>query len=542
MDLAPKGQPLVPTAKLDEDVPRSRAEMPRVIGDLTRVAAQRFGARAAVVAGDSVLGFDELDALANRFANALHDMGVVPGDYVGILLRNIAEYPIAYFGIAKAGALSVHLPLRFAEGEFDYALGRIPLAALVLEDSMTQQIVWATRYLAPARVIQVATTNVAAPTFADLIACASAETPKISVAENSASAIIFTSGTTGYPKAALQPHYGRCLSAQVAIADFGLTEEDVLAVVTPLYHAAGLFTWYQSGVAAGACAVLMPGWDPVLLMEAVERQRITGVFAVPAQLAMLLRHPDFDASRLRSLRLVVYGGAPSDPSLIEEFARALPAARLVQNYGQSETGPLFSQGPEDRLLAPASLGRPNATLEVELFAEPGRAAANGEPGEIATRGRHVMLGYYGDEQATREFFRAGDGWGWTGDLGVRDENGMITLVGRARDTIIAGAEKIYPSEIERVARQHPGVADCAAFGLPDAVWGELPVIAVVPKRGVPMQEADLLAVFEGRIARFKRPRQVFFVDSLPYTQAQKLQRGELRKHFAQKVRAAGKLE
>jgi acyl-CoA synthetase (AMP-forming)/AMP-acid ligase II len=508
--------------------------LPRLIGELPRATARRLGSRTAVVAGDRALGYDELDEHSDRFANALSGIGIAAGDRIGIFLRNIAEYPIAYFGIAKAGAVSVHIPLRFVEGEFDYALRRTPLAALVIEDSMTQQIAWAAPHLPPSRIIHVGAR--AAPSFADLVARASAVAPAIAVAEESAGLILFTSGTTGYPKGALQPHYGRCLSAQVAIADFGLTDKDVLAVASPLYHAAGLLTWYQSGVAAGACAVLLPTWDPVTFMEAVERHSITGAFAVPAQLAMLLRHPNFDPLRLRNLRIIVYGGAPSDPKLIAELARALPGVRLVQNYGMTEIGPLFSQGPEDRLVNPSALGRPNTTLEVELFAEPGRPAATGEPGEIATRGPHVMLGYYGDEQATHEFFRSGDGWGWTGDLAVRDENGMITLVGRTRDTIISGAVNIYPSELERVAKQHPGVADCAAFGLPDDIWGELPAIAVVPVADAAIREVDLLALFEGTTARFKRPRQVFFVESLPYTPAGKLQRGELRKQFGKKAR------
>lgn len=513
---------------------QAMGEFPRVIGELPHVVARRHGAKTAIVSGDRVLSFIELDELSTRFANALATIGVSPGEHVGILLHNIAEYPIAYFGIAKAGAVSVHISHRFTEGEFDYALRRIPLTALILEDSMTQQTDWATRYLSPARIIKVGATTTSKSSFADLIARADVDAPNIPVAENSACAILFTSGTTGYPKGALQPHYGRCLSAQVTIADIKLTDEDILAVITPLYHAAGLFTWFQSGVAAGACAVLMPVWDPMELMEVVQRHRITGMFAVPAQLAMLLRHPNFDAAQLRTLRVVVFGGAPSDPKLIDELARALPNVRLIQNYGQTETGSLICQGPEDRLVSPSALGRPNARLEVEVFAEPGRPAANGETGEIATRGCHLMLGYYGDEQATAAFYRSGDDWGWTGDLAVRDENGMITLVGRACDTIISGAVNIYPGELERVAKEHPGVADCAAFGLPDEIWGELPAIAVVPKPGVPIREADLLALFERTIARFKRPRQVFFVESLPYTAAQKLQRRELRKKFGSK--------
>ena len=507
--------------------------LPRLIGDLPGAAARRLGSKAAVIAGDRTLGYNELEQLANRFANALAGVGVAPGERVGIFLRNIGEYPIAYFGIAKAGAVSVHLPLRFVEGEFDYALRRVPLAALVIEDSMTQQIAWAARHIPEARIIRVGART--GTSFAGLIDRAGSDAPAIAIAEESAALILFTSGTTGYPKGALQPHYGRCLSAQVAIADFGLTENDVLAVASPLYHAAGLLTWFQAGVAAGACSVLLPTWDPVTFMEAVERDRITGAFAVPAQLAMLLRHPAFDPVRLRNLRIIVFGGAPCDPKQIAELARALPGTRLVQNYGMTEIGPLFSQGPEDRSVNPSALGRPNTTLETELLAEPGRPAAIGEPGEIVTRGPHLMLGYYGDEQATREFFRSGDGWGWTGDLAVRDANGMYTLVGRTRDTIISGAVNIYPSELERVAKQHPGVADCAAFGLPDDIWGELPAIAVVSRPDTPVREEDLLALFEGTTARFKRPRQVFLLDALPYTLAGKLQRGELRKRFGKKA-------
>ena len=350
--------------------------------------------------------------------------------------------------------------------------------------------------------------------------------------ENGAAAILFTSGTTGYPKGAIQPHHGRFLSAQAALEDFGVTASDVLAVASPLYHAAGLCAWFQTGVLAGAAAVLLPAWDPEQFMDACAAHAITGAFAVPTQLAMLLRHPGFDRARLETLRLVVYGGAAADPALIAELERALPQVRFVQNYGQTETGPLFSQYPEDRRANPAAIGRPNKLIEVEVFAAQGRPAAVGEIGEIATRGLHVTQGYYDDADATREFFKSGDAWGWTGDLAVRDALGYLTLVGRTKDTIISGAVNIYPSELERVAAAHPDIADCAAFGLKDEVWGELPAIAVVRRPGATLSEAGVQALFEGgEIARYKRPRAVFFVESLPYTPAGKLLRGDLKKRF-----------
>lgn len=517
-------------------------ELPRLIGDLPRVAAKRFGSRTAIVAAERSYSFDQLDELSNRFANALIASGVAPGDHVGLLLHNIAEYPIAYFGIAKAGAVSVHLSHRFTEGELNYVLSKVPLTALIVESAMASQIDWAMRHVTAPRIIKVAAGQGDDASFAGLLANATAAAPAVVVDEDGASVILFTSGTTGYPKGAVQPNYGRCLSAYVTMAELQLTDHDVLAVITPLYHAAGLYTWFQSGIAAGVCSILLPAWDPVEFMETAERLRITGVFAVPTQLAMLARHPEFDASRLATLRLVVFGGAPSDPKLIAEIAHAIPQARLVQNYGQTETGSLVCQGPEERRVAPAALGRPNPALEIEIFAEPGRPAAVGELGEIATRGKHVMLGYYGDEEATRTFFRAGDEWGWTGDLAVKDEKGMFTLVGRGSDTIISGAVNIYPSELERIARQHPGVADCAAFGLPDPIWGELPAIAIVEKPGMSVPEADLLALFERTIARFKRPRHIFRVDTLPYTAAQKLKRRELVQMFAAAADERGQID
>ena len=500
-----------------------------LIGDILSNTAKTFGGRTAIISAGRALSYAELDHLAGRFAAGLAARGVRPGDRVGILLRNLQEYPVAHFGVAKAGAVSVHLPLRLAPRELEYVLGKIPLAALVADVSLPELLGAARPFLPGGRIL--AAGGAALPgTVAFDEVLIDAPPPPVAIDDAGPAAILFTSGTTGYPKGAIQPHHGRWLSAQAAIADFALTSSDVLAMASPMYHAAGLCTWYQAGVAAGASAVLMPAWDPAGFIEDVERHGITGAFAVPTQLAMLVRHPAFDARRLRSLRVLVFGGAPSAPELITEVERALPGTRLVQNYGQTETGPLFSAQPEDRARNPAALGRPNPLIEVRIITE-GREAGVGEIGEIATRGAHLMLGYFDDPVSTKKFFRDGDGWGWTGDLAVRDAEGFITLVGRSRDTIISGAVNIYPGELERVARMHPEIADCAAFGVPDPVWGELPAIAVVRRPGATIDAAAVQALFEGEIGRHKRPRAVHFVDSLPYTPVGKLIRGELKKRF-----------
>lgn len=496
-----------------------------LITDVLDAAAARGPERIALVDGDERMSYGRLRELARRFASSLVERGVRPGERVGLCLSNRWAYPVAYFGIAFAGAVSVHLPVRFARGELEHVLSRIPLAALVTERAMSTAVDVARSRIEARRLL------VLDDDFDLLADVATRGETALRVDDRSASAILFTSGTTGLPKGAIQPHHGRVVSAEVAIADFALDANDVLGIASPLYHAAGLYTWYQAGVMAGARAVLLGAWDPGAFVDAVETHGITGAFAVPTQLAMLLHHPGFAPDRMKSLRVVVYGGAPSDPDLIEAIATRLPWVRFIQNYGQTETGPIFSLQPEDRAIDPRALGRPNALVEIALFTAPGVRAATGEVGEIATRGPHVSLGYYDDAAATRALFKGDDEWAWTGDLAVQSEAGLVRLVGRTKDTIISGGVNIYPAEIERVLADHPAVADCAAFGIPDATWGERPVVAVVLNRGASLTLDEIDAFLESRLARFKRPRALHVVDALPYTPVGKLVRSVLRDRF-----------
>jgi fatty-acyl-CoA synthase len=497
---------------------------------MLRDAARLHGASPAILAQDTLLSYAELDERASRFAIALRGLGVAPGERVGILCRNLAAYPVALFGIARAGCVAVHLSVRYAPGELDYVLGKVPLAALVVDAGLGPLHELAKAKLPAARLLTVGGDGAMA--FDALVAGATPDATHDAVDEDGPSAILFTSGTTGFPKGALQPTHGRYVSAVAAQHDFRLTERDVIAVASPLYHAATLYTWYHCAVLAGTSAVLMPAWDPEAFMADTARLGITGAFAVPTQLAMLVRAPGFDAKRLASLRIVVFGGAIADPDLIAQVSAALPHVRFVQNYGQTETGPLFSQQPGDRARNRAAIGRANPHIELALLRADGMPAPQGEVGEIATRGAHVGTGYFEDAQASAEFFKFGNGWAATGDLAVMDAEGQVTLVGRTKDTIISGAINIYPSEVERVARAHPAVADCAAFGVKDAVWGELPALAVVAKPGMALDPADILALYDGtQIGRHKRPRAVHVVEALPYTPVGKLLRGELRKRF-----------
>lgn len=500
-----------------------------VIGDLLAAAAAAHPGKDAVICQDRRLSFSALDAAANRFAHFALDRGLRQGETLALMARNTVEHAIVYFGAARAGLVLAELSTRLTRDELRHALGSVRARAIVLEQPYAELL--DAHAAAGMHIIAFDPAGGTAGIEA-LIARQSAEAPQVALDPDSPYCVTFTGGTTGRSKGAAASHRGRILSARFAQRDFLLSARDILAVASPLYHAAGLFIWFQPGIMVGATSVLMPAWDAGRFIELVERHGITAAFFVPAQLAMLIDHPAFDARRLATLERIVYGGSPARPELIARAEAALPDVAFIQNYGQTETGPLISAHPQDRKINPRAIGRPPADIDIEIFKAPGEIAAGGEVGELATRGAHVMLGYVDAAEETAKFFKAGDAWGWTGDLAIRDEYGLIELVGRSKEIIISGGVNIYPAEIEEALYDNPAVADCAAFGVHDEIWGELPAAAVVLGADASATESDLLTFCAARIARHKRPRAIFVVDSIPRTAAGKVQRSVLRERFA----------
>jgi acyl-CoA synthetase (AMP-forming)/AMP-acid ligase II len=309
-----------------------------------------------------------------------------------------------------------------------------------------------------------------------------------------------------------------------AIEDFRIESEVVAGYSVPFTHTAGLFSWFQPAVLAGCTGVVIPKWDPELFMQLTERHGINMTFAVPAQLATLLDHQEFEPDRLRSLKRLVFGGAPLSRTLIERAEDAMPWLECARAYGSSETGHLTVQVKADREQVYDGYNQPGGRLEIEIFKEPGVVAAEGEIGEVATRGPHLMTGYIGDDAAQTGFFKSdttdGD-WGWMGDLAVRHK-GYFSLAGRSKHMILSGGLNIFPAELEEVLGRHPDIADCAVFGIDDPVWGELPAAAVVTKSG--NAESEAIMNFVGaEVARHKRIRRIYFVDGIPRTGAGKIQ-------------------
>jgi fatty-acyl-CoA synthase len=329
--------------------------------------------------------------------------------------------------------------------------------------------------------------------------------------------LVYTSGTTGQPRGALHTRAGMQANAVAAIAAQGLDARSRVLTVLPLFHVGGLCIQTLPALAVGARVSLLPRFEPDAWFDAVQAWRPTTTLLVPAVMRALIEHPRWAAADLSSLAFVNSGSQIVPRALIEAFhARGVPVAQV---YGATETGPVsIVLRPDEALARPGLAGRPAVGVQVRL----------GDDGEVLLKGANLMRGYHRSSDAA---FDAA-GWFHTGDLAVQHADGMFEVVGRSKELIISGGENIHPAEVENLLVGWPGLADCAVVGLPDARWGEVPVLAVVPERGRGVDAEALLQALAGRLARFKLPRRVVVLDALPRTALGKVQRAELAQRLA----------
>jgi len=503
-------------------------------GDILHRSAEKHGAKPALICEDNSYSFAAMDALANQFANALSKLDFEPQSKIAIMCRNGPEYVAAHFGTAHTHNVLVHLSTRYAPSEVVHILN-LTHAKLVIVDADTAKIVNSVRQELdemPGLIGVGRNLPEGVKSFDEFIEGQPETKPLIDIHPDDPCSILFTGGTTGKPKGAITSHAARIISGAAAIEDHPILESDVASITTPLCHAAGMFSWFQPAICAGATCILMQRWHPGEFAQAVERHGITGAFVVPTQLVSLLDDPGFSPERLKTLRSINCGGALASDDTVERIERLLPFANFNIAYGSTETGHVLTHPPHLRKAKPGSLGHVGPRIELKILAPSGKEAARGDIGEIATRGAHLFSRYLNEPEQSQNYFRSVDGWGWTGDLGYMDEDGDIFLVGRSKDIIISGGLNIYPAEIENVVLELEEIKECAAFGVADKEWGELPVIAVVCEAGCDISPEDIIEHATNKIARYKRPRAVKFLDKLPYTAGGKIKRQTLRDEFS----------
>ena len=510
---------------------------------MTELARNLFGLldrarpeRVAFECDGETLTAGALRERALQLAAGLAAHGVRPGGRVAVLLSNRLEWPELLFALSALGAVCVPVNVLLQAPEVDHVLDDSGAEALVA-DASAAAVVEALA-ATPRLLVLVGTRET--PPGAHAVAYESLfEHGRLGTAGpdlDATAMLYYTSGTTGAPKAAEHTHGGILWNALTQLLDLGLGEDDVYLCVASLSWAAGFHDLVLPLVWNGGRSVLLPGRGMTIerIVDATARSDVTHAFLVPTLLKQLLAEPDALA-RLRStpLRWIVSGGEPVPTAVLETLAEELPGCRVVQGYGLSEFPTIATVlRPEEARTRAASAGRPLSIVTLGVRGRDDTIAFRGE-GEVLIRSLATMRGYYRRPAETREAFR--DGWLHTGDLGVVDEEGFLTITGRKKDMIISGGLNVYPKEIEEVLHRLPGIAEVAVVGVPDERWGEVPAAVVVPSReGVTAAAID--EACRARLAGFKRPKHVLLREEpLPRTPSGKILKRELRPWAAERV-------
>jgi acyl-CoA synthetase (AMP-forming)/AMP-acid ligase II len=510
------------------------------LSQLLRQTAALYPDRPGLIQGERQWTWREIDARVDAAVAALRALGVGEGDRILVQSRNNLALFESCWAAFRLGAVWVPVNFRLTPPEVAW-LGAASGAVAMLAEDVFASHVDAVRAGAPAlrHVLAIGSARAGEHDYETLVATHRGAAPfEATVGADDPLWFFYTSGTTGRPKAGVLTHGQMAFVVTNHLADLipGTTQEDVSIAVAPLSHGAGIHALLN--VARGAATVLPAGdrLEPAAFWELVERHRVTNLFTVPTIVKMLVEDPAVDRFDHSSLRYVVYAGAPMYRADQQRALRTLGPV-LVQYFGLGEvTGcitvlpPSMHAADDDAPNANVgSCGRPRTGMEVAILDAACRPLPAGAIGEICCRGPGVFAGYHDDAEATAKALRGG--WFHTGDLGRLDARGLLYITGRESDMYISGGSNVYPREVEEVLLTHPAVAEVAVLGVPDPKWGEVGVAVVVRRPGLPCDAASLLAHLEGRCAKYRWPRHVFFWDALPRSGYGKVTKKDIRERL-----------
>ena len=506
-------------------------------GNWSTIHALRNPARPAFIDGSdgTVLTWRDFEARANSLADGLSQRGVQRGDRVALLTLNSVAMMEIYFAVAKLGAITVPINLRLSAPEVAYVLvdsgasfafASTPLAPL-LDAASSEGGSVRQRVIVPVDAERAAGGT---SEYEELLASGSPERVTHDVSLDDLCVIMYTSGTTGRPKGAMLTHANFLWNA-VNIQGFGagVSRQDLTISAAPLFHIGALGVHTMPLAYFGGATLIMEAFTPEGWLELVEKHRVSVAFNVRAMWAAIAQAESLKTRDLSSLTFAVSGGAPCPLVVIKAMQGAGMA--FTEGFGMTETAPIAAcLQPEEVLEHAGSIGRPVGSVDFRIVDDEGHEVPTGQVGELALRGPNVFVGYWGRPQATDEAVRGG--WFHTGDLARVDEEGFYTLVDRKKDMVITGGENVYPIEVEQVIFEHPEVLEAAVTGAPDDTWGEMVVATVVRRTESTISEDELITWTRERIATFKAPKRLTFVDALPRNATGKVLKRELRKQWS----------
>lgn len=504
------------------------------IARILEASVERFPDRTALVFENRRWTHARWGARVRRFAQALSDLGVRPGDRVAFYVSTSENSVTTYFACQTLGAVAVPLTFRLSPGE----------AAYIIRDSGARVMVYGRNLTDNALKVAAQVRSVH-----DFISCAydaanvpeghlhfdtlcetpDRDEPRPIPDGRDVSALVYTSGATGRPKGVIHSHANDAAIAMNCVMEYGLSRRDRALHIAPLYHVGGMQAYFLPHLMVGGCNVVLGRYEAEKTLETIAAERITTLFAVPTQIQEMLFHPRFRDYDIASLRLVTTGGAAISKATMERVVAEF-CPNIYNGYGMTEASLTLLLHPEDALERLGSCGKPTLISECRVIdgrpdAAPSQTVAAGEIGQLIVRGPQAMTGYWNNPFETSKKLRAG--WVYTGDLFSRDADGFYYFHGRADDMIVSGGENIYPREVEEILYRAPGVQEAAVVGLPDEKWGQIVAAFVVAAPEVDAASLDAFCRASDDLAPYKRPKKVFFVDALPTNPSGKVLKREL---------------
>ena len=512
-----------------------------LLADVIRLNGRKTPDKVAVIADERIITFGELRDRMLQVANAMLELAE-PGDRVAVLSENLPEYVEMYYGVPAAGMALTFLNYRLHPKEWAWILSNAEAKVLVTQAKFLPDLETVLEGVPSIEHVVVIGERTSDEQLAydDLVASVSATEPAIDVDEDSTAWLLYTSGTTGFPKGAMLTHRNLIVAALNSVIEYEPQPDERALIAFPLCHVSG----YSVPVThfRGGRIVLTPMFEPELWMQMVDEHEITGTSMAPTMLNFILQHPKVNEYDLSSLRSIGYGAAAMPVEILRAAIDRFGPI-VYSGFGMTELGGNVLTFPksaheraingEEHLLA--SCGTPMVLADVMVVDENMDECPPGVVGEIVIKGEQVLKGYFRNDEGTAKAFE--NGWFHTGDMARRDEEGFFYIVDRMKDMIITGGENVYSREVEEVLYTHPAVSEAAVVGVPDEMWGEQVTAVVVLRPGATATESEIIALCRENLAGYKKPKKVVFLDELPKTVSGKIVKRELRDRFTQEVQS-----